>query len=142
MVRHVLRSLFVSFVALLIVARPLAAQEQRGSSEGLIKDASGGVLPGVTVEARSPAMVGVSSVVSDSTGVYRFPSLPPGRFELTASLQGFTPAKAANIQLELGQVLKVDLTLGVGSVAENVPVTGDAPLIDVKQNAAGADVRR
>jgi hypothetical protein len=124
----------------LLFAMPLAAQEQRGSIEGIAKDSSGGVLPGVTVEAWSPAMVGVASAVSDSAGAYRFPSLPPGRYEITARLQGFTPAKATNILLELGQVLKVDLTLAVTGVAESVQVTGDAPLIDVKQNAAGADV--
>jgi hypothetical protein len=71
MTRHALRSLLVSFVCLLMFAMPLAAQEQRGSIEGLIKDSSGGVLPGVTVEARSPAMVGVTTVVSDTSGVYR-----------------------------------------------------------------------
>src|SRR6266508_396618 len=109
-------------LACLPFAMPVAAQEQRGSIEGLVKDSSGAVLPGVTVEARSPSMVGVNSAVSDTSGVYRFPSLPPGRYELTARLQGFTSAKAANIQLELGQVLKVDLTLAVSGVAESVRV--------------------
>jgi hypothetical protein len=133
------RSPLVGLMCLLF-AVPVAAQEQRGSIEGLVKDSSGAVLPGVTVEARSPSMVGVNAAVSDTSGVYRFPSLPPGRYELTASLQGFTSAKAQNIQLELGQVLKVDLTLTVSGVAESVQVQGDSPLIDVKQNAAGADV--
>lgn len=125
----------------LAFAVPAAAQEQRGSIEGVIKDSSGGALPGATVQARSPAVVGVSTVVSDTTGNYRFPSLPPGRYEITATLQGFTPAKASNIQLELGQVLKVDLSLSVGTVTESVQVKSEAPLIDVKQNAAGADIQ-
>src|SRR5689334_5347744 len=116
-----------------LFAAPVAGQEQRGSIEGVIKDASGAVLPGVTVEARSPAQVGVSTAVSDSAGEYRFPSLPPGRYELTATLQGFQPAKASNVQLELGQVLKVALTMAVGGVAESVQVKAEAPLIDVKQ---------
>jgi hypothetical protein len=83
----------------LLLAVPAAAQEQRGSIEGVVKDSSGAVLPGVTVEARSPAMVGVTTVVSDSEGVYRFPSLPPGRYEITGTLQGFTAAKSPAIQL-------------------------------------------
>jgi len=135
-----LRAVF-RLLLLVLLAVPAAAQEQRGSIEGIVTDSSGGVLPGVTVEARSPAMVGVTTVVSDSAGGYRFPSLPPGRYELTASLQGFTPAKASNVQLELGQVLKVNLSLSVGDLTESVQVKGEAPLIDVKQNSAGADIR-
>ena len=136
-----MRNLFALFVCLLIAA-PVAGQEQRGSIEGIARDSSGGVLPGVTVEARSPAMVGVTTVVTDAAGVYRFPSLPPGRYEITGTLQGFSAARAANVQLELGQVLKVGLTLAIGGVAESVQVKGESPLIDVKQNAAGADIQR
>jgi len=137
MVRSAIGLVLVSLLA----AVPAAAQEQRGSVEGIVKDSSGGVLPGVTVEARSPAMVGVTTVLSDNTGGYRFPSLPPGRYEIIASLQGFSPAKASNVQLELGQVLKVNLTLNVSGLSESVQVNSEAPLIDVKQNSAGADIR-
>ena len=136
-----MRSLFAIVVCLLIAA-PVAGQEQRGSIEGIARDSSGAVLPGVTVEARSPAMVGVTTVVTDNAGVYRFPSLPPGRYEITGTLQGFSAARAASVQLELGQVLKVGLTLAIGGVAESVQVKGESPLIDVKQNAAGADIQQ
>jgi hypothetical protein len=85
-------------------------------------------------------MAGVQSTTTDADGAYRFPALPPGLFELTATLQGFSPAKSAGIRVELGQVLKVDLSLAVGTVAERVEVSGQSPLIDVKQNAAGAVV--
>ena len=96
--------------------------------------------PGVNVEARSPEMAGSQTTVTDADGAYRFPALPPGRFEVTATLQGFSPSKSTNIRIELGQVLKVDLVLSVGSVSESVQVRGEAPLIDVTQNAAGANV--
>jgi hypothetical protein len=66
-------------VSLLALAAPLSAQETRGSIEGVIKDTSGAVLPGVTIEARSPALAGVQSTVSDVAGAYRFPALPPGK---------------------------------------------------------------
>jgi hypothetical protein len=131
----------VLVVILAFATAPVCAQEQRGSIQGTIRDASGAVLPGVTVEARSPQMAGLEATVSDSDGAYRFPALPPGRFALTATLQGFAPAKFDNIAVELGQILKVDLTLAVGGVAERVDVSGGAPLIDVKQNAAGAVVQ-
>jgi outer membrane receptor protein involved in Fe transport len=127
----------IGMLALVLSLAPAAmAQETRGSIEGVVKDASGAVLPGVTVEARSPALVGVSTAVTDEGGVYRFPSLPPGQYEITAILSGFQSHKVENIQLTLGQILKIDVPLQVGGLAENVQVTAESPIIDVKQNAA------
>src|SRR5262245_42483717 len=138
-----MRRRVVQIVALLMcLCAPLSvsAQEQRGSIEGVVKDGSGGVLPGVTVEARSPRMVGVQTAVSDANGVYRFPALPPGPYELTAVLSGFTTTKLPTVALELGQVLKADVTMSVGGVSETVQVSGESPLIDVKQNASQASI--
>ena len=84
---------FAALVAVLLLALPAAAQEQRGSILGVVKDASGAVLPGVTVEARSPSVVGVRSTVTDDQGIYRFPALPPGTYQVTANLQGFVAAQ-------------------------------------------------
>ena len=93
--------------ALLIVAAsvPAFAQEQGGSIQGVVKDSSGAVLPGVTIEARSPSVVGVSTAVTDSHGEYRFPALPSGVYEVTATLTGFADRKFPNTQLQLGQLL-------------------------------------
>src|SRR5689334_25380690 len=107
-----------------LAAVPAAAQEQRGSIEGIVKVSSGGLVPGATVEARSPSAVGVSTAVTDADGVFRFPALPPGTYTVTASLSGFAPARSNDIVLALGQVLKVTLHLGVASVAETVTVSG------------------
>src|SRR5262249_19621851 len=106
-----------------------------------IRDSSGGLIPGATVETRSPALVGVSSTVTDAQGVYRFPSLPPGVYEVTATLSGFGPGRADGVTLELGQILKVDITLTPAGVAETVQGTAETPLIDVRQNAAGANIQ-
>src|SRR3954452_11646251 len=95
------------------------AQETRGSIEGVVKDASGAVLPGATVEARSPSLVGVQSTSSDANGVYRFPALAPGLYEVTATLQGFNSKKVADIQVNLGQTLKVDFALPVAGLSES-----------------------
>ena len=127
-------------LAAVLVAIPAGAQEQSGSIQGVVKDAQGGVLPGVSVEARSPQVVGSSTATTDALGLYRFPALPPGTYEITANLQGFNAAKAA-VTLALGQLLRVDLTLAVGGVAETIQVTGESPLIDVKQNATFATVQ-
>ena len=136
-----MKHLFCVLLATLTWSAAASAQEQRGSIEGTVKDSSGALLPGVTVEARSPALVGIQSTVTDANGTYRFPALAPGRYELTATLQNFSPAKVADVSLELGKVLKVDLTLAPAGVAETVQVVGETPLIDVKQNAAGANIQ-
>jgi outer membrane receptor protein involved in Fe transport len=124
----------------LLPIAPALAQEQRGSIEGVVKDSSGGALPGATIEARSPAMVGLQSTTSDGTGAYRFPALPPGKYVLTATLTGFNAAKLPELALELGQVLKADFTLSIGGVSETLQVVGETPLIDVKQNAAATSI--
>jgi Carboxypeptidase regulatory-like domain/TonB-dependent Receptor Plug Domain len=117
------------------------AQETRGSIEGVVKDASGAVLPGATVEARSPSLVGIQSTTSDGNGIYRFPALSPGIYEVSATLSGFTTKKVADIQLNLGQTLKVDFSLPIAGMTESVQVTAESPLIDVKGNAASVSIQ-
>lgn len=126
--------------AALLFAAPAAAQEQRGAIQGVVKDSSGGVLPGVTVEAKSPALVGIQTAVTDTNGVYRFPALTPGKYTVSANLQGFGPAKVENVDLAIGATLKIDLTLSVAGVAVSETVKGEPPLIDVKANAATSTV--
>jgi outer membrane receptor protein involved in Fe transport len=116
------------------------AQETRGAIEGVVKDASGGVLPGATVEARSPSLVGVQSTTSDANGAYRFPALAVGTYEVSATLAGFSPKKVADIQVTLGQTLKVDFALALAGVSESVQVTAESPIIDVKASAVTASV--
>ena len=128
------------FLLALLAALPAEAQETRGSIEGVVKDSSGAGLPGATVEARSPSLVGVASAVSDETGRYRFPSLSPGMYQVTAIMQGFQSVKVENVRLELGQILQVELTLSLAGVSENVQVVAESPIIDVKQNAAVGSV--
>jgi hypothetical protein len=135
------RTLVLALWALLLLVPPAVAQEQSGSIQGAVKDSSGAVLPGVTVEAKSSTGV-VNTAVTDAQGIYRFPALPPGVYTITATLQGFTPAKVENTVLSLGQLLTVNETLALGGVTETVQVTGESPLIDVKQNATFATVTK
>ena len=109
--------------AVLLLALPAVAQEQTGSIVGVVKDSSGAVLPGVTVEARSPSAVGVSTATTDSNGSYRFPALPPGAYEVSASLQSFVPAKVTDAVVTLGKQLSIDLVLKLAGVSESVTVT-------------------
>ncbi len=130
---------FLFLVAL--VAMPVAAQEQRASIEGVVKDASGAVLPGVTVEARNLNVGSVVTTTTDAKGEYRFPALAPGNYELTAALQGFNTAKSQPVRLALGVLKTIDLSMSVGGVTENVVVTADTPLVDVKQSARATSIR-
>jgi hypothetical protein len=138
-VRFRLSAWLVMFLMLAAVGTAVA-QEQGGSIQGVVKDSSGAVLPGVTVEVKVAATGATSTAITDGEGVYRFPALPPGTYEITAALQGFSTAKSAGVRLALGQLLRVDLALSVGSLTESVQVTGEAPLIDVKQNASFSTV--
>ncbi|MPZ17925.1 MAG: hypothetical protein GEV06_08445 [Luteitalea sp.] len=119
-----MRSWLCSVAVLLgLSVGPVLAQEQSGRIEGVVRDAQGGMLPGVTVEAESPALVGRETVVTDAAGAYRFPALPPGSYEIAAALQGFQSHSIGNVRLELGQVLSVNLTLQVEGLAETIEVT-------------------
>jgi hypothetical protein len=131
---------FAALFAVLLLAMPAVAQEQSGSIFGVVKDGSGAVLPGATVEARSPSSIGVRSTTTDSQGSYRFPALPPGVYEVTATLQGFVPAKLADVKVSLGVQLPVELTLKLAGVTETVTVTSESPLIDTKASGATANL--
>jgi hypothetical protein len=131
---------FAAMLAITLFAWPALAQEQRGSIEGVIKDTSGAVLPGVTVEAKS-ASSGVLSTTTDASGNYRFPSLLPGIYEVTANLAGFKPAKISDVEIKLGSIKKVDLGLQLAGVTEAVTVTAESPIVDVKQSGRSTNIR-
>ena len=107
--------ILVGLCCALLFAGPATAQEQRGSIDGVVKDSSGGVLPGVTVEAHSSGS-GVLSTTTDASGAYRFPSVLPGTYEVTATLASFKPAKVANVVVSLGSIKSVDFALALASV--------------------------
>jgi outer membrane receptor protein involved in Fe transport len=134
------KRVFAALLAIALFAWPVAAQEQRGSIEGIVKDASGAVLPGVTVTVQNASGVKLDSV-SDGEGVYRFPSLPPGSYNVSANLQGFRPGKVDAVIVGLGSVKKVDFALALASVTETVQVTAETPQIDVKQSSRQTNIR-
>src|SRR5688500_9780502 len=98
---------------------------------GVVRDPSAAVLPGVTVEASSPALIEKTrTVVSDGTGQYRITDLPPGTYVLTFSLQGFTTVKRDSLAVSGSGVIPVNVDLRVGALQETVTVSGEAPLVD------------
>jgi hypothetical protein len=132
------------FAILLLIgslAAPAWAQEQRGTLEGVVKDASGLVLPGATVEATANLTSRAISTVTDAAGVFRFPSVAPGMYTVTANLAGFTSKTASDVRVGLGQVKKVDFSLALAGVVETVQVTAVSPLVDVRNTARQANIR-
>src|SRR5437867_11201672 len=100
---------------------------------GTVKDSAGAVLPGVTVEAASPALIEkVRTVVSDGTGQYRVEDLRPGTYTVTFTLQGFSTFKRQGIELTGSFTATVNADLKVGSLAETITVTGQTPVVDVQ----------
>ena len=101
-----------------------------GTITGKVTDTSGGVLPGVTVNATSQSMMGVQSSVTSSEGMYRFPAIPPGTYTLTYELPGFNTLKREGIDIRLGFTAQINVELAVASLQETVTVTGESPVID------------
>src|SRR5881409_3056166 len=117
------------FVLLLLPASAFA----QAAITGVVKDASGAVLPGVTVEAASPVLIErVRSVASDVTGQYRIIDLRPGTYEVSFTLAGFSTVKREGIELTGSFVATVNADLKVGALAETITVTGETPIVDVQ----------
>src|ERR1700704_3721262 len=100
---------------------------------GTVKDASGAVLPGVVVEATSPALIEkVRTAVTDGTGQYRVEDLRPGAYTVTFTLQGFSTFRREGVELTGSFTATINADLRVGALAETVTVTGETPVVDVQ----------
>jgi hypothetical protein len=121
--------LWVLLLALL-VAVPVAAQTS-GTITGTVRDAQGGVLPGVTMSLRNSETGVARTAVSESDGTYLFQGVAPGRYELAAELAGFANAEVRDITITIGLQLQRDLTMGLQTLQESVTVTAEAPVIEI-----------
>src|SRR5213593_1206263 len=100
------------------LATPVAAQRTTGEIIGKVVDESGSVLPGVAVTLRGAGVAGAPTAVTSETGVYRFPVLPPGTYDLEYVLQGFTTLRREVIPVAVGSTVELDVTLKVSTVSE------------------------
>src|SRR6187431_1892665 len=99
---------------------------------GIARDSSGAVLPGVTVEASSPALIEKTrSVVTGGTGQYAIVDLRPGTYTVTFTLPGFNTVRREGIELTGNFVASVSVEMRVGAVTETITVSGEAPIVDV-----------
>src|SRR3954462_10210931 len=119
-------------VALGCLALPATARAQSAFA-GVVKDTTGAVLPGVTVEAASPALIErVRSVTTDANGLYRIENLRPGIYTLTFTLPGFSNVKKDGIELSSNFTATINADLKVGAMEETVTVSGESPIVDVQ----------
>ena len=138
--RHALLALFG-----LILLPSVAFAQGQGTITGVARDTSGAVLPGVTVEAASPALIEkVRSVVTDGSGQYRIIDLRPGSYTVTASLPGCTTVKREAVEIAGAFTAVINLDMRVGDLEETITVTGASPIVDVQstrqQQVVGRDV--
>ncbi|MEW6455569.1 MAG: TonB-dependent receptor [Acidobacteriota bacterium] len=137
--------LIILAFAFLLICGTLQSQTPTvasGKIIGKITDETGAALPGVSVVAESPKLIGKSSTVTDVYGVYRLFALPPGDYTITYSLQGFNTVVRKDIILHIDETLTINITMTLGKIEEQITVTGTPPLIDVKSTTKGMTITK
>ena len=126
--------LFAIVVSVVVASWPGEIRAQGGSTvTGVVRDSSGAVLPGVTVEAASSALIEkVRATVTDSDGLYRLVDLRPGDYTVTFTLTGFSTFRHDGLALPANFTATVNVNMSVGSLEETITVTGEAPLVDIQ----------
>ena len=132
----------LALLSLAVVAAPAAAQVQTGEIFGKVTDATGGVLPGVTVTIESPALITAQSAVSADSGGYRFPNLPIGTYTVKFELAGFRTLVRTDVVIQAGFNAEINSKLEVSSVQETVTVSGESPVVDTKSTTIGSNFNR
>ena len=124
------------------LALPAVAQDYRGTINGTTADSSGGVLPGVVVTVRNVETNATASSTTDIKGFYQFRYLRPGPYEVKAALTGFETVVRKGIDINVGEVIRVDLKMKLGSIQSSIVVSGAAPMVDQTSPVTGQVVTR
>ena len=124
-------------VMLLVISPSVTAQQTSGAITGNVKDSSGAVLPGAEVTATNTATRVDSVVVVNDEGLYRIPNLPPSIYDLTAGLPGFKTAVVSGIEVRVGAVVRRDVILDVGQIAEQVTVEANRNVVESEEPSLG-----
>jgi len=124
-------------ISLLLCAGLLTAQQTTGKIFGTVQLEDGSLVPGVSVEATSPKLVGKATTVTDENGTFKLFNLAPGTYKLVFTLDGFQTVVRENIPLVAEQTANMKVTMKLGNLNEVVTISGQVPLIDVKSTAKG-----
>jgi hypothetical protein len=131
------KRIILSLLGLFFVGALLSAQIPTGKIYGTVTDEEGTPLPGVSVEATSPKLIGKAATVTDASGIYRLFNLTPGEYKINFTLQGFKAYIRENIIVHVEETLRIDIKMQMGAIEEEVTVVGQSPLIDVKSTTKG-----
>lgn len=131
------KTVFHTLLGLMIIGGFLVAQAPTGKIIGMVTDVDGFPLPGVSIEATSAKLIGKATAVTDESGIYRLFALPPGTYKITYTLPGFKPFIRQDIVVSLEATIKVDISMEMGAIEEEITVIGQSPLIDVKSTVKG-----
>ena len=138
--RRVFTCSILATIGLVMLGAPAQAQS---AIAGVVRDTSGGVLPGVTVEASSPVLIeGVRTAVTDSQGRYQIIDLRPGVYTVTFNLTGFATVKREGIELPTAFTATLNMELKVGGLEESVTVTGESPVVDTRSSVGQSVMAR
>src|SRR5947209_17056074 len=118
-----------SLVCLVLLSVLPAIAQTQASISGVVHDSTGAVIPGVTVTVTNPATNFNRSAISNEAGVYNFPSLQPGQYDIKVELPGFRAITQKDVELQVQQSARIAFTLQVGEVSQTVEVSGTAALI-------------
>ncbi|MGZ5468958.1 MAG: TonB-dependent receptor, partial [Candidatus Aminicenantales bacterium] len=129
-----MKNRILAFLAIILLLAPIAFSQSRdtGAIRGVVTDDQGAPLPGVNVTLSGGNLMGVRTFVTDPSGEFRFPALPPGVYEIKAELQGFGTVIREKIRLTTTSTLAVDFQLKPSAVTEEVTVIAQSPTVDVK----------
>jgi hypothetical protein len=129
------RRIFVLASLAVLLGAPNALAQTTGSITGLVTDASGAVLPGVTITLSGERLIGgAQTQVSDASGAYRFDRLVPGAYNVKFELQGFRTVERPDVRISAAFVATINGKMEVGSLSETITVTGESPTVDVRSN--------
>ena len=133
--RRKLIFLITIILAALFISTLMHAQIRTGNIAGTVKDDTGAILPGATVELQGEKLLGgARSVTTDNRGKFRFPNLMPGDYEITVSLEGFQTIQRGNLHVIVAGTVTVDIILKLSAVEETITVTAESPLVDIKKS--------
>src|SRR5438270_699923 len=138
MTRGIRGALSVWFLPFLLYASSAIAQTAAGTIVGTVSDETGAMLPGVTVAVVNMDTSLTRTLLTDVSGRYAAPNLPPGPYSVKASLQGFGSIVRSGITLTVGREAVVDLMMKIGGVESQVTVVAEAPTVDIKTSSTGS----
>jgi Carboxypeptidase regulatory-like domain len=140
---HVVVRIFALAISASVCLPDTAAAQIGSGISGVVRDSSGGVLPGVTVEAASTVLIeGSRTTVTNASGQYQITDLRPGEYSVTFTLTGFRTIRREGIVLSAAFTATINVDLQVGQLEESITVTGESPLVDVRNSVSQSVMNR